>query len=145
LISREGCKNSVYKDSLGKPTVGIGHLIVGGDGVAGGVGSSISDAQVCSLFAGDTASSVNAARSQMQRAGICDPCFFVALVSVNFQLGTGWTGKFPQTWAMIVAGDYTGAANALNGTTWQKQTPTRVRDFQAALRALPPKGTACAN
>ena len=39
----------------------------------------------------------------------------------------------------IVAGDYEGAANEMNGTPWQRQTPVRVADFQAALRVLTPK------
>jgi len=61
------------------------------------------------------------------------------LASVNFQLGTQWTATFPNTWKMIVDGDYEDAANALDGTIWAEQTPTRVKDFQDALRRLPAK------
>ena len=58
---------------------------------------------------------------------------------MNFQLGTAWTGTFPNTWRMIVNGRYEDAAEALDGTKWAQQTPVRVKDFQDALRKLPPK------
>jgi hypothetical protein len=58
---------------------------------------------------------------------------------VNFQLGTKWTATFPNTWKMIVNGQYDAAASALDNTEWADQTPVRVQDFQKALRALPPK------
>ena len=48
---------------------------------------------------------------------------------------------FKNTWKMVVDGKYEDAAKALDGTTWSKQTPVRVKDFQDALRALPPKPT----
>jgi hypothetical protein len=35
---------------------------------------------------------------------------------------------------MMCDGQYAQAADALNGTLWQQQTPVRVTDFQAALR-----------
>ena len=72
-------------------------------------------------------------------AGISDAVFMPYLASVNFQLGVGWITNFPQTWKMIVDGEYEDAAKALDGTRWAKQTPVRVRDFQGALRSLPAK------
>ena len=63
--------------------------------------------------------------------------FIPALAAVNFQLGTNWRQQFPGTWAEIARGNYATAADMLNGTLWQRQTPLRVQDFQNALRALP--------
>ena len=134
---REGYRNDVYVDSVGKPTVGIGHLVTSSDNLK--VGDKISDATVAALFQADSASAMTAARSQAAQAGISDPNFIPYLASVNFQLGTGWTVTFPDTWGMIVNGDYKGAANALYGTRWSIQSPIRVQDFQDALRNLPPK------
>jgi len=134
---REGCRNDVYLDSLGKPTVGIGHLVVPADNLS--VGDVITDAQVAAFFAQDGEAAMGAARSQAAQAGIADPTFVPYLASVNFQLGVEWTGTFPNTWKMIVNGSYEAAAEALDGTIWDRQTPVRVQDFQAALRRLPPK------
>ncbi len=137
MALREGRETTVYLDSLGKPTVGIGHLVLPEDNLK--VGDTITDEQVDALFKKDGAAAMAAARSQAATAGITDSAFIPYLASVNFQLGTQWTATFPHTWNLIVNGDYEGAANALDGTIWAKQTPIRVKDFQDALRRLPAK------
>ena len=137
MALREGRRNDVYLDTLNKPTVGIGHLVVPGDNLE--VGDVITDAQVSAFFQKDGAASMSAARSQAAEAGITDTAFLPYLASVNFQLGTAWTGTFPNTWRMIVDGHYEDAAKALDGTKWAQQTPVRVKDFQGALRKLPLK------
>ncbi|MGZ9109020.1 MAG: glycoside hydrolase family protein [Micavibrio sp.] len=142
LMVREGYRTKVYRDSLGKPTVGVGHLVLPGDNLK--VGDVISEARVQEFLDKDARGAWNAAQSQAAEAGITDTCFIIALASVNFQLGTGWTKKFPSTWNMIKSGKYLEAANALNGTLWQRQTPVRVQDFQKALRDLDAKKKAAA-
>lgn len=134
---REGVKDVVYRDSLGKPTVGIGHLVLPSDKLK--VGDRISDARISAFFALDSGEALDAAHDQADEAGITSDAFLPYLASVNYQLGTGWRGKFPTTWRLIVAGSYAKAADGLDATLWAKQTPVRVRDFQGALRALPPK------
>jgi lysozyme len=134
---REGVRNTVYLDSRNKPTVGIGHLVLPEDDLT--VGDTITDAQVDAFFQQDGAAALAAARTEAVQAGITSSDFIPYLASVNFQLGTKWTATFPNTWKMIVNGQYAAAANALNGTEWAEQTPVRVQDFQGALRALPPR------
>jgi GH24 family phage-related lysozyme (muramidase) len=137
MADREGRRNDVYLDSLGKPTVGIGHLIVAADHLK--MGDTITEAQIDDLFTQDSTDALSAARSQAADAGITDLAFIPYLASVNFQLGTLWTKTFPNTWKMILDGKYEEAAKELDGTKWVQQTPVRVRDFQGALRKLPPK------
>jgi GH24 family phage-related lysozyme (muramidase) len=137
MASREGRRNDVYKDSLDKLTVGIGHLVRPEDNLK--YKEVISDERVDALFKQDGAPALAAARSQAAAAGITDSEFVPYLASVNFQLGTHWTGTFPHTWQMIMNGEYANAASDLEGSAWNKQTPVRVKDFQDALRKLPPK------
>ena len=137
MVLREGRRNVVYRDSRGLPTVGIGHLVVPADHLV--VGDTISDDWVNALFRQDSAAAMCAARSQAAEAGTTDSAFIPYLASVNFQLGTAWTAKFPNTWRMIVDGEYIEAALALDSTLWCRETPVRVADFQQALRDLPPK------
>lgn len=132
LKLREGVVKCVYRDSLGYPTVGVGHLVKPGDNLQ--VGDCISDAQVDAFLQQDAQNAWNAAQQQASAAGCTDGCFVVALGSVNYQLGTGWQTKFPSTTSMINSGNYAQAADSLNGSLWQRQTPVRVADFQAALR-----------
>jgi GH24 family phage-related lysozyme (muramidase) len=140
MVLREGCRTTVYPDSRGLPTVGIGHLVVSADNLQ--LGDVISNDRVNALFAADSAAVLAAAWEQSALAGIASADFIPYLASVNFQLGTEWTQKFPHTWQMIKDGRYAAAADALNGTLWQHQTPVRTQDFQDALRALPPKAAA---
>lgn len=132
VASREGYKLEVYEDSLGKPTVGYGHLVLPGDNLK--TGDKITADQADEFFEKDGAEAWNAAQNQATEAGLDDHgCFIVALAAVNYQLGVNWTGKFPSVWSKIKQGQYNDAASSLNQTIWKKQTPIRVKDFQAAL------------
>ena len=138
LMLREGVKYVVYYDSLGKPTGGIGHLLLPSDGLV--VGQAIPDATVKRWFTHDGATAMDCAVTQAKQAGITSQAFLPYLASVCYQLGGGWTTqKFPSTWKLIVAGQYKTVAAALGTSDWNKETPVRVADFQQALRALPPK------
>jgi GH24 family phage-related lysozyme (muramidase) len=134
MVLREGRRNGVYLDSRGKLSVGIGHLIVPTDNLA--LGDVIGDDRVDTLFRVDGSAAWTSAVSEAALANITSLAFLPFLASVNFQLGVRWTASWPHTWRMICNGDYNEAANALDGTPWQKETPVRVQDFQEALRAL---------
>lgn len=134
---REGVRYFVYKDSLGKLTGGIGHLITAADppqyqypGVA------IPAPQVGAWWAVDGQKALDAATAQAKEAGIDSQNFRVILASVNFQLGIGWRKTFATTWKLIVAGDYGSAAQHVEASIWAQQTPVRAADFVAALKAL---------
>ena len=137
LRQREGVETKVYKDSEGKLTVGIGHLVTSADKLK--LGDEITDAQVSEFFKKDSAKALAAAKSQASQAGISDSDFIVYLASVNFQLGTSWNKDHKKTWSLIMDGDYEGAALECEKSKWARQTPVRVKDFQGALRALPGK------
>lgn len=137
MRKREGVKLEVYLDSLKKPTVGIGHLVTKEDNLQ--VGDKVTQQQVSAFFKKDGAKAISAARRQAGMAGIKSADFIVYLASVNFQLGTGWTKTFRKTWKLILDGKYEEAAAAVQTSRWYKQTPVRAKDFQRALRNLPPK------
>jgi GH24 family phage-related lysozyme (muramidase) len=134
LRKREGCEYVVYLDSMRKPTVGIGHLVTSADKLK--LGDKIDDNQVSAFFKEDSAKALAAARAQAAKAGIKDPAFIVYLASVNFQLGIGWRKKFKKTWALIMDGKYSAAAEEVQKSRWYSQTPIRAKDFQRALLSL---------
>lgn len=139
--AREGYSNKVRKNAMGELVVGIGHRVTPEDNLA--EGDEITDAQVRTLWEKDSWTSFNAAMAQAKEAGICDPCFIAALAVVNTQQGTKWRAKHPYAWAHILAGNYNQAAKTIQSTRWYEKTPVLVRDFQVALRALPPKPPSC--
>lgn len=118
----------VYKDSLGKATAGIGHLLKPGEEKL-----EITEALVQRWFEEDIKSSVEATNEQVSQLPYFSQELYDVLVSVNFQLGTGWTKKFTKTWGLMVKGEFDEAANEVENSLWHKQTPVRVRDLQRAL------------
>ena len=131
LADREGYRNTVYRDSLGKPTVGVGHLVRPEDGLS--VGDRISDDQVRGLLEKDASRSYHAAIEQANELGINDSRFVIALGSVNYQLGENWREKFPQTWQAMKDGNYDVAIRNIENSRWAQQTPVRTADFTNAI------------
>lgn len=134
LMNREGYRTRVYLDSLGKPTVGVGHLVTPEDNLK--VGDVIPESRVLRFLQEDAAKAFDAAKAQAREIGVEDPDFILALGSVNFQLGTGWRRKFPQTWDHISNRRFDQACENLEKSLWNRQTPVRVKDFINALRDL---------
>lgn len=108
LMAREGCRLSAYRDSVGVPTIGVGHT-----GRAGpppvALGMTISRSEAEAIFAADLApfeavvcGGVTAALTQNQ---------FDALVSLAFNIGVrGFAGS--TVVHKLEADDHTGAADA---------------------------------
>jgi len=147
IHTREGFESSVYEDSLGKKTVGAGHLIKPKEkyklkdgrtvkGSALTVGDELDKEELNSRFASDANKAFVAASKQAEEAGISDPEFLDVLTSVNFQLGTDWTKKFHNSWPAIKRGDFESAIKGISSSLWAKQTPVRVDDFIGVLHRL---------
>ena len=144
LIPEEGLHTDVYEDNQRHLTTGIGHKVVAADHLT--AGQTIGAPQIDQFFQKDGTAALQAAHAQAAEAGISDPSFIQRLGAVNFQLGSNWPTKFPNAWRMIKSGDYAGAADEVARSSkpgqpsdWYMQTPKRVKAFQQALRALPPR------
>ncbi len=65
------------------------------------------------------------------------------LGSVNYQLGTNWTQKFPLAYKALQERNYKEAARQVQlnsagdgDSKWMRQSPARVKDFVVALSSL---------
>lgn len=126
---REGLVLRWYLDSLGKWTAGYGHLRQPGE-----ENLTVTRELAEKWLEQDLSEARSAALKQAKMLPFTTKHLLDVLVSVNFQLGTSWYKKFPKTWGLMVKGEFYEAANEAQRSTWYKQTPVRVRDFQAALR-----------
>lgn len=136
LKLREGWRTEVYLDSRGLPTVGLGHLLSSAEKEQYPVGASVPVDLLNTWAAQDAQKAYDAATSQAATLGVSSQSFIIALASVNFQLGTAWNTKFKKTWSYMTQGEWEKAALEAQDSAWYAQTPVRVQDFQAALRAL---------
>lgn len=132
MIAKEGFRNDVYLDHLGKPTVGIGHLVVPADNLR--VGDRISNERVEALFNADIDRALNAAVEQASELRQLNVGFVEALTQVNFQLGIYWRAKFPKLWAALSRGDKQNAVREITTSLWHAQTPVRTNDFIKAIQ-----------
>lgn len=134
-ILREGKRNSPYKDSLGKWTVGIGHLILPSDNIA--LDSCLSDDYVYKLFEQDSQKALKISLVQQKELARKNPAvntpeFLAALISVNFQLGD-WSSVFYSSYPLLLDGHYGDVIARLKSSKWYSQTPVRVNDFIEAI------------
>ncbi len=136
LKLREGWREVVYFDSLGFPTCGMGHLLTKTENKKYKVGETVPKAILEGWAKADSKKAYLAALAQAKELRIRDRNFIKVLTSVNFQLGTAWNTKHKKTWGFMTAHKWEEAALEAEDSRWFKQTPVRVRDFQAALRAL---------
>ena len=131
LTKREGYRNYVYLDSLGLPTVGVGHRVTVEDDLS--LHETISEQEVASLLRDDSLKSWQAAVLQAEELNRYEIPFIEALASVNFQLGTRWYRIHKKTWRYMWEGKWLAATAEVEDSLWFRQTPVRVRDFQKAL------------
>lgn len=143
IIEEEGYKLEVYLDSVGKPTAGIGHLLTPSENLAYKVGDKVTKEQVEKWYEADIKKAIIAARDQAKELNKQnDTDFIIALVSVNFQLGTNWPAKFHGTYPILKKGDWRRAIQRFSTSLWARQTPKRVVNFTNAIEKSYNKGVA---
>lgn len=133
LKLREGVRYESYKDSLGKLTGGVGHLLSPSEALLYPEGSYISPKRVEAWLVGDIQIAQKAAEKQCEELLEPSEELLCALIHVNFQLGTGWYKIHKKTWKLMTQGRYEEAAAEAANSVWYRQTPIRVKDFQKAL------------
>lgn len=125
---REGLRLHWYLCSQGKKTGGYGHLYRKGDP------DRFGQEQADAWLEADLKTARAAATKQFNQLPLQTQTLYDTLVSVNFQLGTGWYREHKKTWAHLIAGRYPEAAAEAQSSKWYQQTPVRVKDLQTALR-----------
>ncbi|AQW88764.1 putative baseplate hub and tail lysozyme [Erwinia phage pEa_SNUABM_50] len=122
----------IYKDSMGYPTIGYGHLITAKDNFAGGIDEPTADA----LLQKDLVRTVRDAQSiyaqyNMKTPYICQ----IVLTEMVFQMGKGKVLKFKNTLAAMARGDYKAAAAGIRNSAWYNQTTRRAEVMARRVEA----------
>lgn len=110
LHLREGCRLTVYRDVVGKKTIGYGHLLLPHENF-----TTITQKQADELFDADLKRFVDNINSKVKICLSQDQ--FDALVSFSYNIGTGGFNK-STVLRKLNAGDILGAAEAF--TMWNK-------------------------
>ena len=121
--AHEGLRTKAYKDSVGKWTIGYGHLI--GDGSSPGeyAGRTLSEKEVDDLFEEDFAKHYKIAERTpgWSKANMTGKA---AMIDLAFNMGQWWP-KWKQTSSALEAGNGEKAAAGLRDSKWYTQVKGR--------------------
>ena len=118
----EGTKATVYKDTLGFDTIGVGRLI---DSRKPGAG--LRPDEIDYLLKNDIADRVTALTKALPWFVKLDEARRGVLINMAFQLGTSGLLGFKSTLALVAAGKYSEAAEQMLKSKWATQTPARAK------------------
>ena len=131
--AHEGFRNSVYKDTLGKRTVGYGHLCVEDHW------EDNREYTVPELERVLEADLNNAIQGTERLCSDCPDLKDQAkeiIVEMVFQLGESGVSKFRNMWKALKVPDYPTAAKEMLDSRWAKQTPGRAKEMSDHMRSL---------
>jgi lysozyme len=130
----EGYRNKVYLDTLGKRTVGVGHLCVEDwwdDNV------EYEEKFLMDILQKDLQESIRGARELMEEHGCkdIDEKAEELLIEMVFQLGRTGVSKFRNMWKCLSELNYVGASFEMLDSKWAKQTPNRAKSMAEQMKA----------
>lgn len=135
----EGLKLTVYPDTLGYWTVGIGHLLTKIKDKAKAIqildtlvgrktNGVITEKEARQIFANDVA----AVKKQIKNSSILAPIYDkvsdtrkLAIINMVFQLGLAGAEGFKNSLTLISNAQYTQAGKNMRASKWYSQTPNR--------------------
>ena len=129
----EGVKYEIYKDHLGYPTFGIGHLITEDDPEHGEPdGTEISEDRVNEVFESDVAKFVSEAKILFSDLDELPDVAQQVIVNMAFNMGRPRLSKFKNFIAGVNDRDWVRAAEEMMDSRWA----TQVGDRAIRLRNL---------
>lgn len=132
IKKHEGFRNTVYSDSLGKATIGYGHLLTEDDDFEEGIQYDKSLLEI--LFDKDFNRAAYNAEQLLEGIDICDTAREI-IVEMVFQLGIGGVSKFKKMFEALRKKDYNEAAEQMLDSQWRVQTPKRCEELSSLMRS----------
>ena len=132
IKEHEGFVPRTYKDSLGKRTIGFGHLCV--EPEQWDDDKEYTREELERVFDKDFDEALKNAESLIGERSIN----FIAkqvIIEMVFQLGIGGVGKFKKMWSALDKEDYGEASFQMMDSLWAKQTPNRAEKLSQKMRS----------
>jgi len=135
----EGVVYEVYKDHLGYPTFGVGHLVLESDPEYGlEVGSVVSEERVKECFERDLDIAIEECNQLYEDGRFGDLPSEVQQILVNMMFNMGRTrlSKFKKMHAAILEGNWVEAAKEGRDSRWYKQVTNRAERLMTRLEKV---------
>jgi lysozyme len=118
LTIDEGCRNKMYLDSKGIPTIGIGHNLRD---------KPLSDRAIQIIFEDDMADAEADARKLIKSFDKLNDVRKAVVINMAFNMGYSVLSQFKATIALIDSGDYTNASVQMLRSAWANQVGQRAQ------------------
>ena len=130
----EGYRNKVYLDTLGKRTVGVGHLCVEDFWEDD---KEYEESFLMEILQKDLQEAIRGAKELMDQHGCADidERAEEIIIEMVFQLGRTGVKKFRNMWKALSEHNYVGASYEMLDSKWAKQTPNRAKDMAEQMKA----------
>ena len=131
----EGYRNKVYLDTLGKRTVGVGHLCVEEFWEDD---KEYEEKFLMDILEADLQNAIKGAKDLMAEHGCMDidEQAEEIIIEMVFQLGKTGVSKFKNMWKALSELQYSAAADQMLDSRWAKQTPNRANGMADIMRSL---------
>ena len=131
----EGYRNKVYLDTLGKRTVGGGHLCVEDFWEDD---KEYEEKFLMTILEHDLQTAIKSAKQLIADHGCMDMDEVAEeiIIEMVFQLGKTGVSKFKNMWKALSALEYSTAASEMLDSRWAKQTHNRAQAMSAQMAAL---------
>lgn len=137
LIIDEGQVNEIYKDHLGYPTFGIGHLVLESDPEYGlEVGTAVSEQRVVSVFEQDVQTVIEDCKKLHHGWDGYPQEVKQIVANMMFNMGLTRLSKFKKHNAALQCGDWKEAAKEGRDSRWYRQVTNRAERLMTRLEAL---------
>jgi len=130
----EGCKLTLYKDTEGYFTIGIGHLVTKNPNKEVAImilgGETISQFTAEAMFNADIKKSISAINNNSDLNRVytsLDDTRKMALVNMVFQMGAAGVAGFKNSLRLLEQKQWKQAAINLAQSKWYRQTPNRAK------------------
>lgn len=122
-----------YKDSLGLPTIGYGHLIRQGENFSNG----LTEAEAEVLLQKDALNAYKDAKSIYEQYGMTGPVELQRVLwQMTFQMGKSSVLNFRKALVAMGKGDYKTAGREMRDSKWYRQTTSRAEKMARIVEGL---------
>jgi lysozyme len=131
----EGYRNKVYLDTLGKRTVGVGHLCIEEFWEDD---KEYEEKFLMDILEADLKNAINGADRLCSNCPDIDDLAKEIIIEMVFQLGETGVSKFKNMWKALEQNppEYSVAASEMLDSRWAKQTPNRAQAMSAEMAGI---------
>lgn len=133
IKKHEGFLPKIYKDILGKATIGYGHLVTEKDDFKENVEYSKDFLE--EVFNQDFNKAVEGTEELISQLNLVLATVKGVIIEMVFQLGKTGVSKFKKFFEALNKQDYNEAANQMIDSNWHKQTPKRCEELANIIRS----------